>query len=170
MNGGWSISYEIALRWMPLALTDNKSTVVQVMAWCRQATRHFLSQCWHRSMSPNGVTRPQWVKNAQGCYMKPLKPPGYFEIFRCNVTLKSKDARLFNGVDTHDFKVSEHDSYRYFLLVLKFPRLHVEETFGFHPISESKDYINFPRLHVAETFGFYAMSGNKGYIKLTHAI
>ena len=31
------------------------------MAWCRQATSHYLSQCWHRSMPPYGVTRPQWV-------------------------------------------------------------------------------------------------------------
>ena len=60
MNGSWGISYEIALRWMPQDLTDDKSTLVQVMAWCRQATSHYLSQCW--SMSPNGVTRPQWVK------------------------------------------------------------------------------------------------------------
>ena len=56
------ISYEIALRWMPLDLTDDKSTLGQVMAWCRQATSHYLSQCWPRSMSPNGITRPQWVK------------------------------------------------------------------------------------------------------------
>ena len=63
VNGGWGISYEIALRWMPPNLTDDKSTfLVQVMAWCRQATSHYLSQCWPRSMSPNGVTRPQWVK------------------------------------------------------------------------------------------------------------
>ena len=41
VNGGWSISYEIALSWMPLDLTDDKSTLVQVMAWCRQATRHY---------------------------------------------------------------------------------------------------------------------------------
>ena len=61
MNGGWGISSEIALRWMPLDLTNDKSTLVQVMAWCRQATSHYLSQCWPRSMSPNGVTRPQWV-------------------------------------------------------------------------------------------------------------
>ena len=32
------------------------------MAWCRQATSLYLSQCWPRSMSPNGITRPQWVK------------------------------------------------------------------------------------------------------------
>ena len=27
------------------------------MTWCRQATSHYLSQCWPRSMSPYGVTR-----------------------------------------------------------------------------------------------------------------
>ena len=74
VNGGWGISYEIALRWMPLDLTDDKSTLVQVMAWCRQATSHYLSQCWPRSISPNGATRPQWVKRrdvlSQG-FMKP---------------------------------------------------------------------------------------------------
>ena len=32
-----------------------------VMAWCHQATSHYLSQCWPRSMSPNGITRPHWV-------------------------------------------------------------------------------------------------------------
>ena len=31
---------------MSLYLTDDKSTLVQVMAWCRQATSHYLSQCW----------------------------------------------------------------------------------------------------------------------------
>ena len=36
MNSGWGISYEISLRWMPLDLTDDQSTLVQVMAWCRQ--------------------------------------------------------------------------------------------------------------------------------------
>ena len=62
VNGGWGISYEIALRWMPLDLTVDKSTLVQVMAWCHQATSHYLGQCWPRSMSPNGVTRPRWIK------------------------------------------------------------------------------------------------------------
>ena len=63
VNGGWGISYEIVFRWMPLDLTDDKSTLVQVKTWCRQATSHHLSQCWPRSMSPNGVTRPQWIKH-----------------------------------------------------------------------------------------------------------
>ena len=59
----FSNSYEIALWRMPFDPTGNKSTLVQVMAWCRQATSHYLSQCWHRSLSPYGVTRPHWVKD-----------------------------------------------------------------------------------------------------------
>ena len=74
MNGVWGISYEIALRWMPLDLTDDKSTLIQVMAWCLQATSHYLSQCWPRSMSPNGVTRPQWV-NASLAVVQCHRPP-----------------------------------------------------------------------------------------------
>ena len=52
-------SYDNALRWMPQDLNDDKSTLVQVMAWCHQATSHYLSQCWLSSLSPYGVTRPQ---------------------------------------------------------------------------------------------------------------
>ena len=58
---GWGISFELALRWMSLDLNDDKSTLVQVMAWCRQATSRYLSQCWPRSLSPYDVTGPQWV-------------------------------------------------------------------------------------------------------------
>ena len=58
---GWSISCKIVLKWMPMDLTDGKSTLVQVMAWCRQAPSHYLSQCWPRSLSPYVVIRPQWA-------------------------------------------------------------------------------------------------------------
>ena len=57
---GWS---KIVLKWMPMDLTDGKSTLVQVMAWCRQTISHYLSQCWPRSLSPYDVIRPQWVKH-----------------------------------------------------------------------------------------------------------
>ena len=60
MIGRWGIFCKIALEWMSMDLTDDKSILVQVMAWCRQAASHYLSQCWPRSMSPNGVTWPQW--------------------------------------------------------------------------------------------------------------
>ena len=44
-------------------LTYEKSKLVQVMAWCRQATSHYLSQCWPRSMSPYGVIKLQLVNS-----------------------------------------------------------------------------------------------------------
>ena len=50
--------FDNVFSWMPWYLTDDKSVLVQLMAWCRQATSHYLSQCWPRSMSPYGVTRP----------------------------------------------------------------------------------------------------------------
>ena len=58
MTDGWGISCKIAHRWMPLDFTDDKSTLVQVVAWCRQATSHYLNQCWPRSPTPYGITRP----------------------------------------------------------------------------------------------------------------
>ena len=61
---GWGICCEIALIWMSLDFIDDQSTLVQVMAWCRQAPIHYLSQCWPRSFSPYGVTRPQWVNSS----------------------------------------------------------------------------------------------------------
>ena len=69
MIDGWGISCELAFIWMSLDLTDDKSTMVQVTAWCRQATSHYLSQCWPRSLLPYGVTRPQWVKCHSKCKM-----------------------------------------------------------------------------------------------------
>ena len=42
-----------------LDLTDDNSTLGQVMAWCRQASTHCLSQCWPRFMSP--MTLLHWV-------------------------------------------------------------------------------------------------------------
>ena len=64
---GWHISCEIALIWMSLDFTDNQSTLVQVMTWCLQATSHYLSQCWPRSLTPYGITRPQWVNSSKLC-------------------------------------------------------------------------------------------------------
>ena len=60
-NDTFVIQCEIALRWIPQNLTNEKSP--QVMAWCHQATSHYLSQCWPRSWWPYGITRPQWVKS-----------------------------------------------------------------------------------------------------------
>ena len=34
-----------------------------MMAWCRQATNHYLIQYWLGSMSPYGVTKLQWIQH-----------------------------------------------------------------------------------------------------------
>ena len=52
------------LIWMSQNTFDDKSTLVQVMAWCHQATSHYLNQCWHRSMLLYGITRPLWVNTS----------------------------------------------------------------------------------------------------------
>ena len=52
---------EISCRGMPRNKLDAKSTLVQVLAWYRQATNYYLSQCWPQSMSPYGVTKPQLI-------------------------------------------------------------------------------------------------------------
>ena len=62
VTDGCDISTETALRWTSMDHSDDKLTLVQVMAWCRQATGHCLNQCWPRSLPPYGVTRPQWVE------------------------------------------------------------------------------------------------------------
>ena len=64
---GWGMCCEYALRWISLDLTDDESTLVQVMAWCCQATSHYLSQWWPRSLSPYGVPRPQWLIGLVNC-------------------------------------------------------------------------------------------------------
>ena len=58
LTGIFRFSHDNALRWMPQDLIVDKSTLVQVMAWCHQATSHYLSQCWFSSLSPNGIARP----------------------------------------------------------------------------------------------------------------
>ena len=54
---------DVAIRQMPQNSFHDKSTLVQVMAWCCRATSHYLNQCWHRSGLPYSITRPQWVNS-----------------------------------------------------------------------------------------------------------
>ena len=57
----------------------DKSTFVQVMAWCHQAASHYPSQCWPRSISPHSVTRPRvntgWDNDLMPDSTKPLPLP-----------------------------------------------------------------------------------------------
>ena len=65
---------------MPQDLTDDSSTLLQVMAWCRQAASHYLNQCWPWSLSPYCITRPRWVNT-----LRPRQNGRHFAdgIFKC---------------------------------------------------------------------------------------
>ena len=59
--GIFRFSHDNALRWMPQDLTDDKSTLVQVMAWYRQATSHylltqFLVALWRRQATMSKIS------------------------------------------------------------------------------------------------------------------
>ena len=62
------------------------------MAWYHQTTNHFLSQYWPSSMTPCGITRPQWIK--WHCFERSKWPGGLCEhhvelksnILRANLT------------------------------------------------------------------------------------
>ena len=51
------ICSSIAFWWMEQGSTDDKSALIKIMAQCRQATSHCLSQC---QPMPYGITMPWW--------------------------------------------------------------------------------------------------------------
>ena len=61
-----------------------KSAWVQVMACCHQATSHYLNQCWPSSVSPYGITRPQWVNIALEVWAEKAT----YQKFRCKYFLQ----------------------------------------------------------------------------------
>ena len=74
LSGIFRSLYDTTLRWIPRDFTDDKSTLVQVMAWCHQASSHYLNHCWPSSVPPYGITGPQWVKLYEGSCITKLIP------------------------------------------------------------------------------------------------
>ena len=104
-------SYEIVLWRMPKHQFHDKSTLVQVMAWCRQATSHYLSQWWPRSLSPYGVTRPQWVK---------ATPFVGIKIIITGMSIVDKDSMVVLKVP-HQIKICTYDRLEYVLTFMIYP-------------------------------------------------
>ena len=53
------LSGKIFVMIMPPNSIDDKSTLVQIMAWCHQAPSHYLNQYWPISLMPYGIPRLQ---------------------------------------------------------------------------------------------------------------
>ena len=56
------ISIKISLKFVPRGRINNIPALVQIMAWRRQATSHYLNQWWIVHWRIKCVTRSQWVK------------------------------------------------------------------------------------------------------------
>ena len=84
MNDILRYSRETMLVWMPQKTPDDKSTLVQVMAWCHQGTRHYLSHQWPRSMSPGHNELIMLIKLYQyrysHCKDKTVSRPYFFRM------------------------------------------------------------------------------------------
>ena len=71
-----SISGKLAQWWLSQNIPNAKSTLVQVMAWCCQATSHYISSTWANvdqdlchhtaSLHPNELTTPQTLNCLDG--------------------------------------------------------------------------------------------------------
>ena len=68
-NSCFSTRCKNMIKWTP-----QMPTLVQAMAWCRQAPSHYLSQYRSRFISSYGDTRPDWVDNVK------TKPPNSIEM------------------------------------------------------------------------------------------
>ena len=61
MNGTVCNSITIPFKYDPDRLVDDKSILMQAMAWCCQTTLHFPNQSSRKSMKPHGFIRQQRV-------------------------------------------------------------------------------------------------------------
>ena len=91
-----------------------RSTLVKVMAWCRQAISNYLSQCWSRSVSPYGhselttciIWLPMasqamiWIANTYICF-----PSNQFSILRVMWSSVSEASKKW-----HEYSVKWNDS------------------------------------------------------------
>ena len=86
-NSSLGTHCEIALMLMPQNLTDETLTLVQLIAWSRQARNHYLSQCSPRSVSPYGITKPQWVNSSppSAAYMIQWIESALIQIMACRL-------------------------------------------------------------------------------------
>ena len=50
----WLASLYFLMNKLPWDLTNDKSTLVYIVAWCGQATSYYLIKSWYGSMFPNG--------------------------------------------------------------------------------------------------------------------
>ena len=72
---------------MPQNLTNVKSILVQVMAWCHHPPSSHRSQCCPNYLLPHGVTRPQWINSSppSAAYMRQWIGLALVQVMACHL-------------------------------------------------------------------------------------
>ena len=110
---GLGILYEITLSGLSLHLTDDKSTLVQIMAWCHLAPSHYLRQCLPWYLSPYGITRPQWAvftklhRHISFCCYQLLNGRWWGKMFWIKMYWTPAKMLLLANVDEYNFANAE---------------------------------------------------------------
>ena len=95
-----SCEYLYLYIWKVLVLDSSTAESTWPQPWL---VSHYLSQCWPRTLSPYGVTRPQWVNNSHKSITVLSTQPRissclYFKSLQCGVTLKPLTIVVFSSV------------------------------------------------------------------------
>ena len=61
------VTFGVFLSCTGIDSNDIMPTLIQMMTWCCEATSHYLGPCCPKSITPYGVTRPQWVNFVKAC-------------------------------------------------------------------------------------------------------
>ena len=116
---------------MPQYLSNDLSTLVQVIVCCRQPTSLYLNQCCPRCMSPYGVTRPQWINIRSSPYVL-VKTKIWIHVFTCNNALGGMELHLNNPEpcehDWHNVPKLEACKNVFFLGADSRPRFNIKMT------------------------------------------
>ena len=142
---------------MSLDFADDQSTLVQVMAWCCQATSHYLNQCLPRSLSPYDVAMPQCVttiiiwssSNAtDGIPHKPIFSACYYlcsfiflSIYFCSFNWRN-DVFLVNI--TVVFEIHPHSFLEWHLLYMNIIQIDAFANSGRYQVEKVTDQFNSP--------------------------
>ena len=84
------------------------------MAWCRQATSHYLSQWWPRSLWPYGVTRPQWFKCNSTGNAHVSNDQNTFEIYTFKIKTTSPRRQWVNSLGPSDAYMRQETNHHWF--------------------------------------------------------
>ena len=63
------ISLKMSMKFVPKVRINNITSLVLIMAWCGQATSHYLNQWWFILLTHICVTWPRWVNSCHVEYI-----------------------------------------------------------------------------------------------------